>query len=131
MNTAVSLATALPAVRWCGWRPPFLDHRADERGGHLVLVLEREGDVLLLPCALVSYCFAFPTWESWQEADAMREVWGDGADAQTVALAVEQLEADGWRVTGRLVIEFVGALAEDGFWRQVQAVLRHPRKEGA
>lgn len=128
MNGATTLATMLPALRWRGWRPPFLEHRADERGGHLVLVLEREGEMLLLPCALVGYCFAFPAWDDWREADALRSVWGDGADAQVVQRALDDLEADGWRVVGRLVIEFVGALAEDGFWQQVQAVLRQPKE---
>jgi hypothetical protein len=130
MNAQSSLATALPAMRWCGWRPPFLDHRADERGGHLVLMLEREGETMLLPCAMITYCFAFPAWEGWQEADALRRTWGDGADAQVLDLAVHQLEADGWHVTGRLVIEFVGVLAEDDFWQQVQAVLRQDKEDG-
>ena len=128
MNGTMTLATMLPSLRWRGWRPPFLNHRSDERGGHLVLVLEREGELLMLPCALVSYCFAFPAWENWQEADALCDVWGDGADAQMMQRALDELEADGWRVIGRLVIEFVGTLAEDGFWQQVQAVLRQERK---
>lgn len=130
MSARVPLATMLPAMRWCGWRPAFLDHRSDERGGHLLLLLEREGDTVLLPCAMMTYCFAFPSWEGWQEADALRALWGDGADAALLDRAVAELEADGWRVVGRLLIEFVGVDAEDRFWDAVRAVLRTPVAAG-
>lgn len=128
MSRTTTLATMLPAMRWRGWQPPFLDHRPDERGGHLILVLAREGELMLLPCAQVSYCFAFPAWEDWREADALQAIWGDGADAEVVQRTLDDLEAEGWRVQGRLMIEFIGALAEDGFWQQVQAVLRQDKE---
>lgn len=124
MNATGSLATIFPAMRWYGWRPPFLDQRAEDRNGHLVLLLEREGETILLPCAIITYCFAFLTWEDWQESDTLRRIWGNGVDAETLELAVHQLEADGWQVIGRLVIDFIGVLAEDDFWQQVRAVLR-------
>lgn len=124
MSQMTQLATTLPALRWCGWRPDFLKHERDERAGHLLLVLEREGDTMLLPCAQVAYCFAFPAWEAWEEADALRRVWGDGADSEMMEQAVSQLEADGWRVVGRLLVEFTGIDAEASFWPAVRAVLR-------
>lgn len=128
MTNPMQTAATLPIMRWSGWRPPFLQHEADQRAGHLVLLLEREGETMLLPCAQVGYCFAFPTWQASQEADAIRRIWGDGAAAYVVEEALAQLEADGWRVVGRLLIEFVGVLAEDDFWSHVQAVLSD-RKE--
>lgn len=123
MNATSGMAIIFPAMRWYGWRPPFLDHRAEDRGKHVVLVLEREGDTGLMPCAMISYCDAFNAWHDLSEVDTLRCAWGHGAHTETLDLAVRQLEADGWHVTGRLLIEFVGVWAEDDFWKQVHAIL--------
>ncbi len=123
MKRRTHLATVAPTMRWNGWRPSFLKHNSDQRAGHLLLVLDREGETMLLPCAQASYCFAFPAWDDWAEADALRQAWGDGADADLLDQAVSSLEADGWRVVGRLVIEFAGVDAEADFWLRVRANL--------
>lgn len=128
MHNSLQTAATLPIMRWSGWRPPFLQHDADQRAGHLILMLAREGETMLLPCAQIAYCFAYPTWQAAQEADAVRRIWGEGANAYVVEEALAQFEADGWRVVGRLEVEFVGILSEDDFWPHVQAVLSK-RKE--
>ena len=99
MNTHAASCSAL--LRWRGWRPPFLDHESWEQADELTFVLEREGDLALLPCKVE------------------RPVCADTCDSIGVHDAVatlQELMADGWHVVGRLQVTFVGQDAEDHFW---------------
>ena len=110
------VASCSTVLRWRGWRPPFLDHEAWEQADELVIVLEREGDLALLPCKVE------------------RPVGAETCDTLGVhdALAtVRELNAEGWHVVGRLCVTFVGQEAEDHFWEATLRSLgmdeaRHP-----
>jgi len=93
------------AVRWRGWRLPFIDYEAWQRGRDLVFVLEREGDLMLVPLALNGQLAA-----PHQAADA--------SDPGPVLDLLRELVGEGWLVTGRLHTAFVGFDAEDDFWRE-------------
>jgi hypothetical protein len=105
MNQHVASCSTL--LRWRGWRPPFLDHESWEQADDLAFVLEREGDLALLPCRA----------RSPDNGCAP----GDTADAHNAVLSLQELIAEGWRVVGRLRTSFVGQEAEDHFW---EATLR-------
>jgi len=52
-------ASAIPLIRWRGWRPLPLSLSSGEQGGQAFLVLEREGDLALLPTATLTFiCYA-------------------------------------------------------------------------
>ena len=104
MNQHVASCPAL--LRWRGWRPPFLDHEAWEQADELTFVLERVGDLALLPCKVE------------------RPVCAETCDTLGVHDAVatlRELIAEGWHVVGRLQMTFIGQEAEDHFW---EATLR-------
>lgn len=112
MNNHVASCT--PMLRWRGWRPPFLDHESWERASDLTLVLEREGDVILLPCS----SSGFAAEES-------------NATVHAALTTCQELVADGWSIVGRLSTTFVGQYAEDHFWKSTLRGLgmdddRHP-----
>jgi hypothetical protein len=106
VNRAASCAGI---VRWQGWRLPFLDYEAWQRGRDLTFVLEREGDTLLVPLALNGRLGA--------PGQSL-----DGDEAIPVLDAIEALRQEGWQVVGRLHTAFVGYDSEDHFWRET---LRH------
>jgi hypothetical protein len=118
------LAAIRPLVRWRGWRPAVLDLDQDERGGQVWLVLDREGDTALLPCAEVGYLFYAPEDERGQAWETVRMACGDAAYRDEIEATVQALEIDGWRVLGRLETTFVGSFTEQDFWARTEAVLR-------
>ena len=95
------VASCSTVLRWRGWRPPFLDHEAWEQADELVFVLEREGDLALLPCS-VERPFGAETCDS--------------AGVHAAIATMREMAADGWHVVGRLQVTFVGQDAEDHFW---------------
>jgi len=95
------VASCSTVLRWRGWRPPFLDHETWEQADELTIVLEREGDLALLPCQVE------------------RPVGAETCDPAGVHAAIataREMMADGWHVVGRLQVTFVGQDAEDHFW---------------
>lgn len=100
MNEHAASCTAL--LRWRGWRPPFLLHEPWEHAVDVALVLEREGDLALLPLGFGRMGTLGKTVEP--------------ADLCDAALALRELLADGWRVAGRLHTTFAGLDSEDNFW---------------
>ena len=98
-------ASCVAAVRWRGWRLPFVNYEAWQRGRDLVFVLEREGDVMLVPLALNGQLFA-------PEQSLGKE------EVRPVLEALWEFVREGWQVTGRLHTAFVGFDAEDDFWRE-------------
>ncbi len=123
MNKHSSVASALPVIRWHGWRPLPLDMTSSEQGGQVFLVLGREGDLALLPTATISYiCYApLAAGHRWEDhgMDPLRVTYSAAATRQTLLLAVRELEADGWQVVGRLQTTFQGVDTEDDFWEQL------------
>jgi hypothetical protein len=118
------LAAVRSLVRWRGWRPPVLDFEDDERGGQVWLVLDREGDTALLPCAQVGYLFYEPEDGDGPDWDMVQMACGEAAYRDEIEASVQSLRADGWRVLGRLEATFVGCWTEDDFWARTEAVLR-------
>ncbi len=109
MNQHVASCSTL--LRWRGWRPPFLDHESWEQADELTFVLEREGDLALLPCKVErSLC----TLSAAPEAC-------DSVSMHNAFMTLQELVAEGWHVVGRLQMTFVGQDAEDHFW---EATLR-------
>ncbi len=122
-NHAPSIATALPIIRWHGWRPMPLDMEAGEQGGQAFLVFNREGDLALLPTATISYlCYApLGNGDRWEDhgINPVHVDYSAAADRPTIWHAVHELEADGWHVIGRLHATFQGIDTEDDFWAQL------------
>lgn len=92
-------------VRWRGWRPPFLDCAPWQRARDLVFLLERDGDLVLVPLSL-----------GGRTATPGRAI--DGDDVDPVLETLDELMAAGWQVVGRLHTAFVGFDSEDDFWRE-------------
>lgn len=109
MNQRVASCSTL--LRWRGWRPPFLDHESWEQANELTFVLEREGDLALVPCKVE------------RAGCALAAATGtcDPAGVHNAFVTMQELIAEGWRVVGRLQVTFVGQYAEDHFW---EATLR-------
>lgn len=118
------LGSLRPLIRWRGWQPKVLDFEDDECGGQVWLVLEREGETALLPCAEVGYLFYAPDGEQELEWETVRMACGEAAYRDEIEATVQTLRADGWRVTGRLEARFVGRWTEEEFWAHTEAVLR-------
>jgi len=118
------LASLRPLIRWRGWRPGVLNFDDDERGGQVWLLLDREGETALLPCAEVGYLFYAPEGEPEVEWETVRMACGEAAYRDEVEATVQALRADGWRVVGRLEARFVGRWTEEDFWARTEAVLR-------
>jgi hypothetical protein len=115
-------ALALPAIRWRGWRPLPLDMSSDEQGGQAFLVLDRQGDLMLLPTATISYiCYAPLDDGAWADhsIDPVRVTSSAAAARPAVMQAVQELVADGWQVIGRLQATFHGIDTEDDFWARL------------
>jgi len=105
------VASCSTLLRWRGWRPPFLDHESWEQADELTFVLEREGDLALLPCKVERPVCALTT-----AAET-----GDSVGVHNAFVTLQELIAEGWHVVGRLQVTFVGQDAEDHFW---EATLR-------
>jgi hypothetical protein len=118
-----SVASALPIIRWHGWRPMPFDMSSDEQGGQVFLVFGREGDLALLPTATVTYvCYApLGNGDRWEDhgIDPVSVSYSAAAARHAVWRAVRDLEADGWRVVGRLLATFHGVDTEDDFWQRL------------
>ena len=122
-NQNPNSATTLPIIRWHGWRPMPLDLDAGEQGGQAFLVFDREGDLALLPTATISYLCYGPLGrdERWEGPGfAPVRVASSAAVTQPIVRqAMHELEADGWRVIGRLHATFQGIDTEDDFGARV------------
>jgi len=105
------VASCSTLLRWRGWRPPFLDHESWEQANELTFILEREGDLALLPCKVER-----PVCALSAEAETC-----DSAGVHNAFVTLQELIAEGWHVVGRLQVTFIGQDAEDHFW---EATLR-------
>jgi hypothetical protein len=118
-----SVASALPIIRWHGWRPEPLDMTSGEQGGQVFLVFDREGDLALLPTATVTYICYEPLGDEarWEEhgIDPVHVSSSAALARHAVLGAVRELEAEGWQVVGRLLATFHGVDTEDDFWERV------------
>lgn len=118
------VACLLPIVRWLGWRLPFLDYSSEERGGHVLLLLDREGELALLPCVQIGYIYYAPEEaEEWACLEPLRITGADALTRSVLENALAALQADGWRVVGRLETLFVGAETELDFWQRLESEL--------
>ena len=123
------MACLLPVIRWQGWRLPFLDYGSEERGGHVLLLLDREGDLALLPCAQIGYIYYAPEEaEEWACLEPLRITNADALTRSMLEDTLAALQADGWRVVGRLETLFVGAETELDFWQRLEAELADERQ---
>lgn len=119
------LATAVPVVRWHGWRPLPFALGSGEQGGQVFLVFDREGDLALLPTATVTYiCYAplnagNPWTAAPSDAESVHVSHSEAITHQMLMRAVQELEADGWHVVGRLQAAFQGVDTEDDFWERL------------
>ena len=122
------VACLLPVIRWQGWRLPFLDYSSEERGGHVLLLLDREGELALLPCAQIGYIYYTPEGaEDWACVEPLRFTGADALTRSALEDALLALEGEGWRVVGRLETLFVGAETELDFWKQLEPDLAAER----
>lgn len=114
-----SVASAVPVIRWHGWRPVPLDMTESEQSGQIFLVLGREGDLVLLPTATLSYLCYAPLGEGdrWQDhgIDPVRVSYSDAVARCVVMRTVNELTAEGWQVVGRPQATFCGVDTEDDF----------------
>ena len=117
------VASALPIIRWHGWRPAPFDRRSDEQGGQIFLVFDREGDLALLSTATLTYLCYAPLGEGdrWQDhgMDPLQVTHSDAVARYAVMRAVDELIAEGWQVVGRLQATFQGVDTEDDFWERL------------
>lgn len=118
-----TVAAALPVIRWHGWRPMPLDLNANEQGGQAFLVFGREGDLALLPTATISYlCYApLGNGDRWENHGIIpvSVTHNAATDRPSIWRAVQELQADGWQVLGRLRATFQGVDTEDDFWERL------------
>ncbi|MFQ5420016.1 MAG: hypothetical protein ACE5EY_06600 [Anaerolineae bacterium] len=124
-------SAAVPLYHWRGARPWLLDLESDQTGWLICLSLSREGDCSLLPIA-------------WQEgiADLDTEIPAapvhtppsfpappistlrtEALDSEAVSLMLADLRQDGWRVNGRLTLQFTGRDAEPDFQQNIETYL--------
>lgn len=116
----INVAGAYSIVRWRGWRPGFLCFEASERGGQVWLILDRGGDLALLPCAEIGYIYYAPIDDDAPEnAQDLRLVDAQATHRDDVLAAVQRLEDEGWRVVGRLEAAFTGLETERAFWEHL------------
>jgi hypothetical protein len=121
-DRTIGVAGAYPIVRWRGWRPGFLTFGAGERGGQVWLILDREGDLALLPCAEIGYIYYVPQTDGVPEAwDDFRLIHARAPHCDDVLATVRRLEDEGWHVVGRLETTFVGLETETAFWDHLPA----------
>ncbi|MCX6031817.1 MAG: hypothetical protein NT169_21260 [Chloroflexi bacterium] len=119
------VASAVPVIRWHGWRPLPLDMTESEQGGQVFLVLGREGDLALLPTATVTYLSYAPLGEgdrgdaTHRGVDPLKVSHSDAVARYAVMRAVNELTAEGWQVVGRLQATFCGVDTEDDFWERL------------
>jgi hypothetical protein len=106
-------ASCAGIVRWRGWRLPFLDYEAWQRGRDLLFVLENEGDLMLVPLGL-----------SGQLLAPGQPIEGDAVRA--ALHFVQEWIDQGWHVIGRVYTSFIGYEAEDDFWRETYLSLGAP-----
>ena len=102
-------SSAVAVYHWRGARPWLLDLTADDSGWLLCLCLQREGDVALLPLAWEQNAPAADDAAPSSFAPRPSSFHGDALDAEACRLTLHDLESDGWQVTGRLTLHFVGA----------------------
>jgi hypothetical protein len=123
VSSDLCVASAMPVIRWHGWRPLPLDLTESEQGGQVFLVLGREGDLALLPTATITYLCYAPLGEGdrWEDHDIEPlQVSGSAAVARGVVMrTVNELTAEGWQVVGRLQATFRGVDTEDDFWERL------------
>jgi len=128
-------ASAVPVIRWHGWRPLPLDMTESEQGGQVFLVLGREGDLALLPTATITYlCYAplgeGDQWDAMHDGiDPLQVSYSDALARGAVMRAADELIAEGWQVVGRLQATFHGFDTEDDFWERLDCARREADKE--
>jgi hypothetical protein len=127
VSSDLCVASAMPVIRWHGWRPLPLDMTESEQGGQVFLVLGREGDLALLPTATITYLCYAPLGEGdrWQDhgIDPIQVSYSDAAARCEVMRVVNELTAEGWQVVGRLQATFCGVDTEDDFWEQLDCAV--------
>jgi hypothetical protein len=113
-------ASGTSIIRWHGWRPLPLDMVRNQQGGQVFLVLDREGDLALLPTASIAYLCNAPLdgreTRPQDGLDPVEVIYSAATDRGVIERAVAEMEADGWEVTGRLQATFQGVDTEDDFW---------------
>lgn len=126
-------ASAVPVIRWHGWRPLPFDMGEGEQGGQAFLVLGREGDLVLLPTATITYlCYApLGHGDRWEDLgiDPLRVSHSAAVARHVVMRAVNELTAEGWQVVGRLQATFHGIDTEDDFWERLDCACSGADKE--
>lgn len=114
-------ATALPLIRWRGWRPTFLDFQANQRGGQTLLLLARGDERALLPCVEMGYVYYAPEGAEenigWED---VKMIFAEAVFERDLLAMVHSLESEGWTVVGRLEVAFIGCFTEQNFWERVE-----------
>ena len=124
-------STAVAVYHWRGARPWLLDLDSDQTGWLICLSLSREGDCSLLPIA-------------WQEGAAEMDaelpavplhtprpfppppiptLRTEALDSEAVSLMLADLRQDGWRVNGRITLQFTGRDTEPNFQQIIETYL--------
>jgi hypothetical protein len=129
-DKATGIASAYSIVHWRGWRPGFLSLEADERGGQVWLILDREGDLALLPCAEMGYIYYAPVDDDPEAWEDFRLTHARAPHRDDVLATVRRLEDEGWRVVGRLEAAFTGLETERTFWEHLPVSDLRPATTG-
>lgn len=109
-------AAAVPVYHWRG-TPPFpLELSAAETGSATLLILLREGQTCLLP---LTWDRNLPT--TWPRP--LTPFHADALDHEAFQLILTHLQQDGWQVSGRLHLQFIGEYATPDFWPDIQSIL--------
>jgi hypothetical protein len=128
MTRAAEAASALPLIRWRGWRPKPLDLERNEQGGQVFLVFDREDDLALLPTATMTFLVYEPLGDGsrWEDhgIDPIAVSHSAAAARHVIEAAIDELAADGWQVIGRLQATFHGIDTEDDFWARLDCAMR-------
>lgn len=120
--THQQISSFVPIHYWRGGRLPIVDLEPDQAGWLICLTLQRAGDLSLLPLAWHTQAM---DEHHTPETAVFPTVDTTALDADAVQLTLQQLEADGWEINGRLQLTFTGRHTDPTFHQTTQTHLWH------
>ncbi|MEZ4644819.1 MAG: hypothetical protein R3E31_19160 [Chloroflexota bacterium] len=112
--------TAVPIYHWRGARPSILNLTPDDTGEVTMLLLNRQGEICLLPVSWAQNLpITFTPPHTFFHANAI--------DKETFYLTLSEFQQDGWQAQGLLHLTFTGRETIDAFWQIIHHQLwQHP-----
>jgi len=115
--------TAIPTYHWRGARPFILNLTPDDTGVVTILLLNRQGELCLLPISWEQNLpLSLTSRPTFFHADAI--------DKESFHLTLSEFQQDGWQTQGLLNVTFTGRETTDAFWQIIHHQLwQHPGVE--